>query len=75
MAIPCTTIAFALCFTSLLSVFVAWLAAILLGYCLIVWLVKTCYVRRYDYSLCEADLCHDGLAGLLVAGQLSQVRE
>jgi hypothetical protein len=36
MAIPCTTIAFALCFTSLLSVFVAWLVAILLGYCLIV---------------------------------------
>jgi Mg2+-importing ATPase len=50
MAIPYTPIASALGFTPLPLVYFAWLAAILLGYCLLAQLVKTWYVRRYGYS-------------------------
>jgi Mg2+-importing ATPase len=50
MAIPYTPIASALGFTSLPLVYFAWLAAILLGYCLLAQLVKTWYVRRFGYS-------------------------
>jgi Mg2+-importing ATPase len=50
MAIPYTPIASALGFTPLPLVYFAWLAAILLGYCLLAQLVKTWYVGRYGYS-------------------------
>ena len=50
MAIPYTPIASALGFTPLPLVYFAWLAAILLGYCLLAQLVKTWYVRRYGYG-------------------------
>jgi Mg2+-importing ATPase len=50
VTIPYTPIATALGFTPLPLVYFAWLAAILFGYCLLAQLVKTWYVRRFDYS-------------------------
>lgn len=50
MAIPYMPIASALGFTPLPLVYFAWLATILLGYCLLAQLVKTWYVRRFGYS-------------------------
>ncbi|WP_457767055.1 magnesium-translocating P-type ATPase [Cyanobium sp. ULC065] len=50
IAIPYTPIGSALGMVHLPLVFYAWLAAILLGYCLLTQLVKTRYVHRFGYS-------------------------
>ena len=50
IAIPYTPIGSALGMVHLPLVYFAWLAAILLGYCLLAQLVKTWYVRRFGYS-------------------------
>jgi Mg2+-importing ATPase len=50
IAIPYTPIGAALGMVHLPVVYFAWLAAILLSYCLLTQLVKTWYVRRFGYS-------------------------
>ena len=50
IAIPYTPIGEALAMVPLPRIYFAWLAAILLGYCLLTQLVKSWYVRRFGYN-------------------------